>query len=504
MISVETREQIRRAYFIEHKSIRHIARELKCSRHTVDKAIASAEPARYTLSVPRPSPVLGPYKETIDQYLAESARLPRKQRYTAHKIYALLCEQGYPGAESTVRSYVGQQRRTKQRPEVFIPLEFDPGRDAQVDWGEGLAIIAGEPMTVQLFVMRLCYSRRMFVMAFPSQCQAAFFEGHVQAFHYFQGVPHRLTYDNLGTAVKRVLEGCNREEQRAFIALRSHYLFESHFCTPGEGHEKGGVEHGVGFSRRNFLVPIPTVPSFAALNQHLLAQCLADDARLVKGQPQPIGEAWRAEQPHLRALPSRDFDCRMTRSVTLTPYSQVVFDTNRYSVPADQAERHLVVKASAFRIEILCREQVIARHERCYGHDQDVFDPLHYLPLLEQRPGAFEHAKPLRQWRAGWPPIYEQLLARLRATDSDGRGVREFVRILRLHRTYPAEAVEQGIGVALEYGCLHADGVELCIRQGQPTPPLLPALDLQARPHLAQVGRQPLDLRAYDQLLAAR
>ena len=101
-------------------------------------------------------------------------------------------------------------------------------------------------------------------------------------------------------------------------------------------------------------------------------------------------------------------------------------------------------------------------------------------------------------------PIYEQLLARLRATDSDGRGVREFVRILRLHRTYPAEAVEQGIGVALEYGCLHADGVELCIRQGQPTPPLLPALDLQARPHLAQVGRQPLDLRAYDQLLAAR
>lgn len=504
MISVETREQIRRAYFIEHKSIRHIARELKCSRHTVDKAIASAEPARYTLSVPRPSPVLGPYKAFIDQCLAENARLPRKQRYTAHKIFVELVAQGYAGAESTVRSYVGQQRQAKRRPEVFIPLEFDPGGDAQVDWGEGQAIVGGERVTAQLFVMRLCYSRRLFIMAFPSQCQAAFFEGHVQAFRYFQGVPHRITYDNLATAVRRVLEGKTREEQRSFIAFRSHYLFESHFCTPGEGHEKGGVEHAVGFSRRNFLVPLPNVVSFEALNAHLLAQCLADDQRQVKGQPQTIGEAWRTEQPTLRPLPGRDFDCSVTRAVTLTPYSQVVFDTNRYSVPADQAERHLILKAYAFRIEILCRDQVIARHARCYGHDEDVFDPLHYLPLLEQRPGAFDYAKPIRRWRAGWPPSYEQLLARLRTHGADGRGLREFVRILRLHRTYAADLIEQAIERALVYGCLHAEGVELCVRQSLSPSRPLPPLDLTDQPHLAQVGVQPLDLSAYDQLLAGR
>jgi hypothetical protein len=300
------------------------------------------------------------------------------------------------------------------------------------------------------------------------------------------------------------LEGRTREEQRAFIALRSHYLFESHFCTPGEGHEKGGVEHGVGFSRRNFLVPIPTVGSFEALNADLLTQCLADDQRQVKGQRLPIGEAWRAEQPSLRPLPARDFDGCITRAVTLTPYSQVVFETNRYSVPADQAERHLVVKAYAFRMEILCREQVIARHARCYGHDQDVFDPLHYLPLLEQRPGAFEYAKPIRRWREGWPPIYEQLLARLRSTEAEGRGVREFVRILRLHRTYSAEVIERAIKLALDYGCLHADGVELCVRQLQPSSEAVPALDLTDQPRLAQVGAQPLDLSTYEQLLAGR
>lgn len=251
MISVEQREKIRRAYFVEEKSIRQIARELKCSRPTVRKAIASAEPAPYTLTVSRPAPVLGSYKEQIRELLAENERLPRKQRYTGHKIYEIIQKEGYTGSESTVRGYIARQRREKKRRKVYIPLEFDPGTDAQVDWGEGVAIIASQRVTVQLFYMRLCYSRRLFMMAFPSQKQEAFFEGHVRAFHCFQGVAHRISYDNLKTAVKRVLEGRNRQEQQAFVVFRSHYLFESHFCTPGQGNEKGGVEHGVGFGRRN-------------------------------------------------------------------------------------------------------------------------------------------------------------------------------------------------------------------------------------------------------------
>jgi transposase len=164
MISVQDRERIRRAYFIENKSMRQIAQELGHSRDTVKKAIESAKPGNYTLTKPRPAPVLGPYKVRIDELLAQNEHLPRKQRYTGHKIFEDIQAKGYKGSESNVRHYIARRRREKKRREVYIPLEFDPGSDAQVDWGEAVAIIAGERVTVQLFLMRLCYSRRLFVM----------------------------------------------------------------------------------------------------------------------------------------------------------------------------------------------------------------------------------------------------------------------------------------------------------------------------------------------------
>lgn len=501
MITVRRREEIRRAYFIENKSIRRIARELRCSRPTVRKAVSSAEATPYTVRGPRAEPVLGLYKPNIDQFLAESEGMPRKQRYTGHKIYELIKAEGYIGSESTVRRYIAKRRKEKRRPRLYIPLEFDPGTDAQVDWGEAIAIISGERVTVQVFLMRLCYSRRLFVMAFPTQKQEAFFEGHVRAFHHFRGVPRRVTYDNLKAAVKRVLEGRNRQEQESFIVFRSYYLFESHFCTPGQGHEKGRVEDGVGFSRRNFMVPIPTVASFEELNAHLLAACLADDQRRVDRQKATVSEAWEMERTYLLPLPNRDFECCVTKPARLNPYSQVQFDTNRYSVPTDKAYRNLVIKAYPFRIDVLHLDEVIARHPRCYNREQDILDPLHYLPLLEQRPGAFDHAKPIRRWREGWPPVYERLLDHLRAQWPDGRGIREFVHILKLHRDHPADLVARAVGQALVYGCGHADGVELCLRQMMnPGSPMAP-IALANWPKLAAVTIEAPDLHCYDQLL---
>lgn len=501
MISVEEREKIRRAYFNEKKSIRQIARETGHSRPTVRKAIQSAEPIPYTLRVARPAPVLGPYKARIDELLAEREQMPRKQRYTSRKIYELIKAEGYTGGESTVGGYIAKRRKEKKRPEVYIPLEFDPGSDAQVDWGEAKAIIAGEWDTVQLFLMRLCYSRKLFVMAFPAQKQEAFFEGHVRSFHFFGGVPGRISYDNLRAAVQRILQGRNRKEQEAFIIFRSHYLFESRFCTPGQAHEKGRVEDGVGFARRNFLVPIPEVDSFEELNDHLLAACLADDGRRVDRQGVAIAEAWEMEKPYLLPLPKKDFECCVIKPVTLNGFGQVEFYTNRYSVPADDAYRNLVVKAYPFRIDILYLDDVIASHPRCYGREQDVLDPLHYLPLLEQRPGAFDHAKPIRRWRKSWPPVYERLLAQLRTQWPEGRGVREFLRILKLHRDHPAHLVAQAVAQALEYGCVHADGVHLCLRQlTNPEMPISP-IDLADWPQLVTVGPQAPDLACYDQLL---
>ncbi len=501
MISVRKREQIRRAYFIENKSLREIAQELHCSRDTIKKAIASSEAGKYTLAGPRAAPVLGPYKARIDELLAESERMPRKQRYTGHKIYKVIEKEGYTGSESGVRRYVSLQRREKRRPKVYLPLEFDPGADAQADWGEAVAIIAGERVTVQIFVMRLNYSRRIFVMAFPTQKQESFFEGHVQAFHFFEGIPHRISYDNLKAAVLRVLEGRNREEQSTFVAFRSHYLFASHFCTPGKGNEKGGVEHGVGFGRRNFMVPIPEADSFKELNELLRARCRADDERIVDGQEKSIGEMWAVERSHLRPLPEHDFACCVTRLVTLNGYSQVTFETNRYSVPTDKARKNLVLRAYPFRVDILDQKEVIASHPRCYDRKQDVLDPLHYLPLLKERPGAFDYAKPIRRWREKWPSAYETLLNRLREQWPEGRGVREFIRVLNLHRQHPAELVQQAVEQAIAYGSVHADGVELCLHQLTESDTVVLSLDLSDHPELVAVGAESPDLTCYDRLL---
>jgi transposase len=269
MLTVATREQIRRAYVHENTSIRQIARERRGSRNSVQKAIHSAEPSRYTLRVPGAAPVLGPYKPLMKQRLAESAPMPRKQRYTGHKSFTALQAQGYAGREPSVRRDGAQCRPEGRRRAVYLPLEFDPGAEAPVDGGAGFAMSADERVAVQRFVLRLCDSRRTDVMAFPSPRQEAFFAGHVRAFRHFQGVPRRITYDNLKAAVQPVLAGHTRQEQQAFIVFRRHDLFERHFCTPGEGHEKGGGEPSLGYDRRHFRVPSPQVASFEALKAHL-------------------------------------------------------------------------------------------------------------------------------------------------------------------------------------------------------------------------------------------
>ncbi|MFL5665872.1 MAG: IS21 family transposase [Ktedonobacteraceae bacterium] len=501
MITLEQYEQIRRMHYLEEKSGREIARLLGISRQTVAKALQTEHAPEYTLKKPREAPRLGPYQEQLDDLLEENGRLPKKRRYTGHKLFELLQAQGYAGSESSVQMYAVRWRKAHTRPATFLPLEFEPGQDAQVDWGEAQVILNGVQQKVYVFVMHLSYSRRTFVMAFPASKQEAFFYGHVRAFEHFGGVPHRLSYDNLSSAVKPLIEGRVREEQRAFVAFRSHYLFASHFCQPAAGWEKGGVEGSVGFSRRNFLVPMPRVTSFEELNRHLLSACQRDDVRVVHRQSVSIGQAWLEEHPFLRSLPSRPFECCVTRQAHLNGYSQVTYETNRYSVPTQQARAELTLKAYPFEVQILFEGTLLARHARCYAREQDVFDPLHYLWLLEQRPGAFEYARPLRQWRPDWPESYHRLLHKLRETWPEGRGVKEFVRILCLHESAPARLVEQAIEQALSYGCTHLDGVTLCLEQLQaPTPPRS-LLDLSTKPHLAEVGTQAIDLTCYEQLI---
>jgi transposase len=503
MLTVKGWEEIRRAYHVEEKSMREIVRETGRAWRTVKKMVESDEPPRYRRQEPVAAQKLGPYKGRIQELLAENKRLPRKQRWTAPLIFRQIQKEGYAGAESTVRHYVGQVRKLQKQPAVYLPLAFDPGTDAQMDWGEAVVIMNGRQVTVQLFLMKLSYSRRTFMMAFVGQKQEAFFAGHVAAFDFFGGVPQRISYDNLKTAVKEILQGRHRVEQEAFFHFRGYYLFESHFCTPGAGNEKGQVEHSVGFNRRNFLVPLPEVRDFAELNDFLRQQCLADDERQVDGQPRPIGQMWQEERDWLRPLPDRPFDCCRTATVTLNRYSQVQLETNRYSVPSDRACPQLTAKLYPFEVKLYRPDDSdpIAVHPRSYGQNQEILDPLHYLPLLLQRPGAFEHAKPVRQWREKWPPVYESLLTHLRDKWPDGRGLREFIAILYLHRDYSQAELEQAIEAALAHHCAHADGVRLWLNQQRQPVLSFATLDLAGLPRLAGIGQQAVQAGAYDLLL---
>ena len=279
MISVDEREEIRRAHLIEGDSLRKIEREKGYSRRTIHKALGNAEDGEDRpggergTGQGRESPVLGPYKAKIEALLEESRRLPRKQRYTGHQIYKQIQAQGYSGSESGVHVYMWRRRGEERRPEIFLPLGFEPGQDGQVDFGEAVIELNGERETAQFIEVRLNYSRKPFVRAYPTQKQECFFEGQAAAFTFFGGVPYRLSYDNLKAAVLRVLKGRARAEQRRFTAFRSHHLFEAHFCTPGQGHEKGGVENGIGYAQRNLFVPLIKAGSWDEVNAQLLKRC---------------------------------------------------------------------------------------------------------------------------------------------------------------------------------------------------------------------------------------
>jgi transposase len=496
VLKVDQREQIRRAYFIEGKSIRQIARERHHDRVTIRKALRDAGPPRYTLKTPRPRPVLDPFLSAIDHWLDEDRGRPPKQRHTAHRIYdRLVAEYGFQGGESTVRQYV-RERRPGQR-DVYIPLEHDPA-EAQVDWGEAMVYIKGRLVETSLFCLRLCYSQRFFVVAYPRQTKEAFYTGHVAAFDELGGVPRSITYDNLSTAVKKVLGGRRREEQQEFIAFRSHYLFESVFCRPGEGHEKGLVENLVGYVRRNFLVPLPQVDSFEELNAILAERCRAGLHRNLR-DGRTVAEAWEEERLRLLPLPAYAWPCYLLRPARVNGTCLVSFDGCRYSVPALYARRPVLVRASVDRVEVVFKEKVIASHARCYERGKDVLDPYHYLPVLLRKPRAFRQAKPVRAY--AWPPVFQQALAYLEERYPDGQGVKEYVRILTLKEEVGEKRLGEAVELALRYRCVGVDAVRHLLHQMEnPWQQPLPLLAVPAC--LAAFAVPARDLSQYNRLLA--
>lgn len=504
MIKVDQYERIRKAYHVEGLSIREISRQYRHGRTLIRKTLEHAVPEPYQVKTSRNGKILGQYRERIQELLIESEKQPRKQRYTSHKIYEILAKEGYSGSEGYVHNHISEWKKKTKAGKSFLPLEFDAGQDAQVDWGEAYVIMAGIQIKVQFFTLRLNFSRVRFVKAYPFQKQEAFLEGHESAFDFIKGVPQRITYDNLKVAVFKILEGHTRQEQDAFIAFRSFYLFDSYYCTPAQGHEKGGVENDVGYVQRNFFAPLLRVNSFEELNQILLEYCQNNMERHVRGQTDPVAKLLELDMAHLLPLPKQVYPACVNKTVKANPYSQVVYDTNRYSVPNDYTGKQLVIRAYPFKIEVISLEGVIASHSRSFGREQDILDPMHYISLLEQRPGAFEHTLPIRQWRKKWPACYEQLLQSLRDNKPEGQGIREFISLLKLHQTYPSEMLEKATSAAVLNGMMGLDGVMYHLQRLVEPVLQIPAINLSSLPLLENVGCQPVDLHIYDQLVGGR
>jgi transposase len=455
MLTVETIRKIRLAAHGGGKSIRQIAKDLNLSRNTVRKVLRSGETQfeyhRDTIHRPK----LGPYIAALSSWLEAEQALPAKQRRTAQRLHEDLQAEGYRGAYDSVRRFVKtwrQEHQTTPR-DAYIPLSFEPGDAFQFDWSHETVQLGGVTTAIKVAHIRLSHSRFFLAIAYPRESQEMVFDAHNRAFAFFGGVCRRGLYDNMKTAVTRVLRGKERDFNRRFEQLSSHYLFEPVACTPAAGWEKGQVENQVRTVRRRLFTPQRRVRNLQELNEALMAECLA----WAKSRPHPqlkdktVWEVFEAERQSLTQV-QRPFDAYAEREVRVSSTALVSFDRNRYSVNCSAVGSTVQLRSYAERIVVVHQGEPIADHPRCFQRDQMIFDPWHYLPVLERKPGALRNGAPFKDWNL--PRSLQRTLSTLkRFPDWD----RQFVDILACVPLYGLETVASACDQALLSGSTSRD-----------------------------------------------
>ena len=495
---MELFEHIRRDKREVGGSIRGLARRHRVHRRTVRQALGAAvPPPRKTPS--RVAPRLGPYRETIREWLTADLSAPRKQRHTARRIWErLVDERGATVAEPTVRAYVGHVRRELESGStvVTIPQLHPPGEEAEVDFGGVSVWLDGVLTELSMFVMRLSHSGRAVHVSFPGEGQEAFLEGHVLAFERLGGVPRRIRYDNLKAAVTRVLAGRERTESDRFVALRSHFGFDAFFCEPSVSgaHAKGGVEGEVGRFRRRHLVPVPRVESLAELNALLEAADSADDARHITGRLATVGAMAETERAELRPLPAEPFDPTVPLRAKVDRKARIAVRGSRYSVPAAYAGRTVEVRLGGGTVTATAAGRVIARHERSARKGAEV---------LARKPGALPGSSALAQARSGggFTAAHERYWQRARLRLGDRGGTRALIEVLLLHRRLPFASVHAALDALTRLGAVDPALVAIEARRiadGRRETGVV------ERPALRRFERPAPSLAGYDALLAGR
>jgi transposase len=488
---------IRRRVLTGELSMRQACSEYGLNFRTVQKIVRRPEPRPYHAAQPRPKPILGSFLPVVHQILDDDRHAPSKQRHTARRIFERLRdEHDYPGCASIVRDAVRAYRQAQA--EVFVPLLHPPG-EAQVDFGRAEVVIAGLRHKAALFVLTLPHSNARFGCLFPRECTESFHEGHVRAFAFFGGVPTRLCYDNSKIAVAKLTGPHERRLTREFLRLQAIFAFTAHFCRLRQAHEKGHVENGVGYVRGNFLVPVPQADSWDDHNAQLAAACRREFERTGAGRGRATAELLAADRAAFLPLPTEPFEARRIEPVTINSLSLGRFDGNDYSVPTACAYQALTAIGTIDRVRFVRRGAVVAEHARCWGKGQVTFEPLHYLALLERKPGALDYARPLAGWSL--PEAFAALRRRLEGADPQG-GTRQYIRVLRLLEAHDLAAVTGAVERALSLAVADADAVRLLLERARERPAA--HFDLTGRPQLSAVRVPPPDLAAYGSLTSGK
>jgi transposase len=449
--------EIRRRHFISKESISAIANSLSLSRQTVRKALRSDTEPIYQRKI-QPTPKLGAFKAQLAEWLERDAKLPKRQRRTAQRLFECLQVEGYQGSYGPVQRFVlDWKQQAPHRPsttQAFVPLTFPAGETCQFDWSHEYVILNGVLQTIKVAHFRLAYSRRMFLAAYPRETQEMVFDAHIRAFSCFGGVPRRMIYDNLKTVVDAIFTGKERRFNRRFLTLANHYMVEPVACTPESGWEKGQVENQVGNIREWLFTPTPRFESFAELNAWLAVRCEELAGRRHPEQTgRTIADCFVEEKPLLIPVKAV-FDGYVEKTLRVSSTCLIKVDHNRYSVPAEWSNRVVSLRITADRLRIVAENQIVAEHARCYGRDQLICDPWHYLPILEKKPGALRHGAPFQQWDLPTPIR----IVRDRILKQD-KGDRAFVELLLMARALGdagLETLEVACDLTLQTGIIAA------------------------------------------------
>lgn len=487
--------KVRRAHFHDGLSGRAIARDFGICRDSVAKMLAYSEPPGYQRTVPIKRPKLDAFTDQIDIWLAEDRGRPRKQRHTAKRIFdRLRAECGFTGGYTIVKDYVRSKKRGGK--EMFVPLSHPAGH-AQADFGEALVVIGGIEQKAYFFAYDLPHSDACYIRAYPSANTEAWLDGHVHAFTFFGAVPQSVLYDNDRCLVAKIMPDKTRKRTQRFSAMLSHYVIDDRYGRPGKGNDKGKVEGLVGYARRNFMVPMPRFADWDAFNDYLEDQCLTRQDDILRGHKASIGERLEADLAVMQPLPAAPFEACDLQSGQVTSTSMVRYRGNDYSVPVAYGHREVWIKGFVGRVTIGCAAEVIADHPRSYETDDMVFNPLHYLPLIERKIMAFDQAAPLQGWDL---PKAFGMLQRLLEARQGKTGKREYVQVLRLLERFEMEDLHAAIKTALHMGAISFDAVKhlvLCRVERRP-----PRLDLDVYPFLPRTNVATTSASSYMSLLA--